>query len=195
MGIFLRTDSDNVTHQVWAQEQASSCAVASIWMARTIAKQMTFNESEWALAWRMYGQVVQGMFLVSEPPPPMSLHPGAHQNDQDTFGNMFSRQGTFMRQVAATLRTDGLTITQQTGFSPGTAVVPGWLSDTRPAIILLGWYDGDRRRGGHFIVAARVTLSGRVVYLDPARGQLREMGVGPQYQATGRFEQVIYISA
>lgn len=195
MTIFFRTDSDNVTHQVWAQQQASSCAVASIWMARNQARQMTFNETEWELAWRMYHQVVQNMYLVPEPPPPMSFHPGAHQNNQNTFGNMFSRVGTYMPQVAQALTTDGLTITHTTNFSPGTTVTPSRLSDTRPAIILLGWYNGNQRNGGHFIVASRVARSGDIVYLDPWGGQLREMGVGPQYQTSGKFEQIIYISA
>lgn len=194
MTIYFRNDSDNVTHQVWAQRQQSSCAVASIWMARNQAKQMTVNESEWGLAWRMYHQVVQPMFGVPDAPPPQTFHPGAHTNDQDTFGNMFSRAGTFMRQVAQALRNDGLTITHATSFSRGTSVSASRLSDTTPAIVLLGWYNGTRRNGGHFIVASRRTRTGRIVYLDPWGGHLRELGPGPQYQGNGSFEQVIYIS-
>lgn len=195
MTIIFRTDSDNFTHQVWAQQQAASCAVASIWMARNQAKQMTFNEAEWPLAWRLYCQVVQNMVLFPEPPPPVSLNPGAHKDDQNTFGNMFSTAGTYMYQVAQALKNDGLTVTHSTDFSPGIPVVASKLSDNKPAIILLGWYEGSTRKGGHFIVASRVTGSGSIVYLDPWGGQLREMGIGPQYQTTGKFEQIIYISA
>jgi hypothetical protein len=195
MTIIFRTDSDQVVHQVWAQQQASSCAVASIWMARNQAKQMTVNEGEWALAWRLYHEVVQGMPLHPAPPAPMSFHPGAHQNNQSTFGNMFSRFGTLMNQVAQALRNDGLRVTRSTTFSPGTTVDASRLSDTTPAIVLLGWYNGSQRNGGHFIVASRVATSGSIVYLDPWGGQLREMGVGPQYQNSGRFEQIIYIAA
>lgn len=195
MTIHFRADSDNVTHQVWAQRQASSCAVASIWMARNQAKQMTDSEGEWALAWRLYNQVVQGMDFVPDPPAPMSFHPGAHQNDRSTFGNMFSIAGTLMRHVSQALRNDHLRVTHTTSFSPGTTVTASRLSDTTPAIVLLGWYSGGRRNGGHFIVASRRTRSGRIVYLDPWGGRLRELGIGPQYQTTGRFEQIIYISA
>lgn len=195
MTIHYRTDSDNVTHQVWAQRQASSCAVASIWMARNQAKQMTVNEGEWALAWRLYNQVVQGMDIVPEPPAPMSFDPGMHDNNQSTFGNMFSVAGTFMQQVSRALVNDGLRVTHTTRFSPGTTITTSRLSDTTPAIVLLGWYRGVKRNGGHFIVASRKTRAGKVVYLDPWGGHLRELGAGPLYQTTGKFEQVIYISA
>ncbi len=194
MSIYYRDDSDNYTHQVWAQQQASSCAVASIWMARNQAMQMTVNEEEWGLAWRMYSQVVQGMLFVPEAPAPMTFSQSAHQNNQSTFGNMFANAGTFMDQVAQAIRNEGLKVST-TSFSPGTTVNSAKLSDTKPAIVLLGWYNGNQRNGGHFIVASRKTRSGKVVYLDPWRGQLRELGVGPSYQATGRFEQVAYISA
>jgi len=195
MTINYRNDSDGVTHQVWAQRQAASCAVASIWMARNQAKQMTFAEAEWALAWRLYHQVVQGALLVPEAPAPMSFAPGAHQNNQSTFGNMFSQHGTFMDQVAKALTNDGLTVTFKTSFAPGTRVTASRLSDTTPAIVLLGWYSGSTRNGGHFIVASRAATDGKIVYLDPWGGVLRELGTGPQYQGTGRFEQVVYISA
>lgn len=195
MTIQLLNDSDNYSHQVWAQTQAASCAIASIWMARNQAKQMTFLESEWPLAWRIYHQVVRNMLLEPEPPAPMCLNPAAHQSNQATFGNMFSNYGTYMNQVVQALRNDGLKVRILTPFLPGTVIRPDELSDTQPAIVLLGWYNGTVRNGGHFIVASRVTRSNRVVYLDPWQARLREMGVGPQYQGIGRFEQVAYISA
>jgi hypothetical protein len=194
MSIVFRTDSDNYVHQVWAQEQANSCAVASIWMARGQARQMTFAEEEWALAWQIYGRVVQGMQLVARPPAPMSLNPAAFQPNQGTFQNMFARFGTYMDQVAQALRNEGLS-TVKTAFTQGTMTVnPALLSDTTPAIVLLGWYNGANRNGGHFIVASRVVGSGNIVYLDPWEGQLRELGPGPNYPGGGRFEQVCYVS-
>lgn len=98
-----------------------------------------------------------------------------------------------MNQVATALTRDGLKV-DMTAFSPGTAVDARRLSDTTPAIVLLGWYNGSDRSGGHFIVASRVTRGGRVVYLDPWQGQLKELGSGPAYPWGGRFEQVVYIS-
>jgi hypothetical protein len=195
MTVVIRLDSDRYVHQVWAQEQANSCAVASMWMARNQALQMTVNESEWALAWRTYGQVVQGMALVPAPPAPMSLNPVAFPANQNTFQNMFASFGTYMDQVAQALTNDGLRITHQTRFSPGTAVTPRRLSDRTPAIVLLGWYTGTQRNGGHFIVASRRTRRGQIVYLDPWEGRLREQGAGPAYPGGGRFEQVLYVSA
>ena len=86
-------------------------------------------------------------------------------------------------------------VRKKTPFVAGTAVDASLLSDTTPAIVLLGWYVGNQRNGGHFIVASRKTRSGKVVYLDPWGGVLRELGTGPQYQTSGRFEQIVYISA
>jgi hypothetical protein len=67
------------------------------------------------------------------------------------------------------------------------------LSDTTPAIVLLGWYGGTTTRsGGHFIVASRVTTGGKVVFLNPWQGQLHELGPVP---GGGLFEQIAYLSA
>lgn len=195
MSIVFRTDSDQNVHQVWAQQQANSCAVASIWMARNQARQMTVNEEEWSLAWRIYSQVVQGMQLSPRPPAPMSLNPSSFPANQDTFQNMFASFGTYMDQVARALTNDGLRVTLKTPWAPGTSIQTLRLSDTTPAIVLLGWYTGTTRNGGHFIVASRVAANGRVVYLDPWEGQLRELGAGPGYPGGGRFEQAVYISA
>lgn len=195
MSIIMRSDSDGYVHQVWAQEQANSCAVASIWMARNQARQMTINESEWQLAWRMYEQVVRGMVLVPAPPAPMSLNPAAFRPNQSTFQNMFASAGTYMDQVARALVNDGLRVTLKTPFRAGTVVDVRRLSETTPAILLLGWYTGNTRHGGHFIVASRVSRRGLVVYLDPWQGQLRELGPGPGYPGGGSFEQLVYLSA
>src|SRR5437763_68049 len=121
MGIVLIPDSDQYMHQIWAQEQANSCAVASIWMARGQARQMSFAQEEWALAWQIYGQVVQGMQLVTTPPAPRSFNPAAYQANQNTFGNMFARFGTYMDQVAQAMTNEGLT-TSKTTFNPGSTL-------------------------------------------------------------------------
>lgn len=194
MTIVFKTDSDNYVHQVWAQEQAASCAVASIWMARNQAKQMTVNETEWPLAWHIFRRVVMQIPLALDTarmPAGRTFDPSQYQNNQATMGNMFSNFGTYMPQVAQALANEGL----KTFISPLSVVQPSILSDTKPAIILLGWYNGTKRVGGHFIVASRVTKAGKIVYLDPWGGQLSEMGIGPNYQGTGRFEKIVYVSA
>ena len=198
MTVISRADSDGYAYDVWAQEQANSCAVASIWMARNQARQMTIDEGEWDLAWRMYGEVVQQLKLIPTPPAPRSLDPTQFPADQKTFQNMFASAGTFMNQVTQKLIHDGLRVTSTTGWSsPGAAVVDTRkLSDTTPAIVLLGWYGGPTvRSGGHFIVASRVTKSGKVVFLNPWEGQLHELGPGPSFPQGGLFEQSAYISA
>jgi len=196
MTVVLINDSDNYTHQIWAQEQAASCAVASLWMARNQAKQSTAMEEEWALAWRLYNRVVLAAPAEFMPlaPAPRTFDPKAYKNDQNTFEDMFSNAGTFMSQVSAALQIDGLKVTFATPFGKGITVDAARLSDTTPAIVLLGWYSGATRNGGHFIVASRVTGSGKIAYLDPWGGKLRELGSGPNYPPTGVFEQVIYIS-
>lgn len=193
MPVSLMNDSDGYIYQVWAQEQASSCAVASIWMARGQARQMTINQDEWHLAWAIYSRVVQHMLLVPEPPAGQTFDPASHPADQNTFGDMFASAGTYMDQVAQAMSNEGLT-TSKTAFSPGITVSPSKLADATPAIVLLGWYSGGNRNGGHFIVASRVNSSGQIVYLDPWQGRLRERGPGPAYVGTGIFEQVLYVS-
>lgn len=196
MTVSIATDSDNYAHQVWAQEQAATCAVASIWMARNQAKQQTSSEQEWDLAWRLYNRVVLNtpVELTPYPPAPQSLDPSAFKNDDKTFGNKFTHHGTTVPQLVTALKNDGLQVTSTTPFKKGTAVDPSLLSDTTPAIVLLGWYSGAKRNGGHFIVASRVTRKGTVVYLDPWGGVLREGDAGPNYQANGVFERIAYIS-
>ena len=61
MTVHSRTDSDGNTYQVWAQRQAMSCAIASMWMARNRVMQMTYAEGEWALAQRAFQHAVQGI--------------------------------------------------------------------------------------------------------------------------------------
>ena len=197
MAIVLCTDSDGYAYQIWAQDQPCSCGVASIWMARNQAFQQSVDEDEWHLAWRIYSQVVQNIpdAFALKPPPGVCLSPSAFKPNQQTFQNMFGAFGAYMNQVAAALTNDGLKVTFLTQWSAGMVVDPSKLSDTTPAIVMLGWYQGAKRNGGHFIVASRKTRSGKVVYLDPWQGQLRELGAGPIYPGSGVFEQVVYISA
>ena len=205
MTIVLRQDSKKNTYQLWAQDQPASCAIASIWMARSQVKQQTFAETEWELAWRVYQHTVVGIPLAlssssSTPPAPVSINPSAVSNNQSTFYNMFGSFGTFAPQVAKAVLSDGMkaSFVPNPG-NPGLTLNVAKLSQTTPAIVMLGWYSQQangqwQRNGGHFIVAADV-IANRIVFLDPWGGVLNEVANNGKYQATGWIEEAIYLSA
>ncbi len=202
MTIYYRADSDGVQHQLWRQRQMSSCAIASIWMARNRALQMTMAEGEWSIARRNYGRIAESLpanqTASMAPSGPMSLDPSQHGNNQNTFGNWLSNFGTFAGQVATILRADGLKTTHKVCSNAGPITLrPNWLADDKPAIVLLGWYArgwNGTRNGGHFIVAARKNRSGRIVFLDPWDAQIYEQANNSRYQGNGLIEEVIYVS-
>lgn len=200
MSLHIRRDSDGVIHQVMEQQQAASCGVASIWMARCIAKRATFSEGEWSLAWRVYHRAVRRMDRLPAVPAPMTLNPDMHGSGIETFGDTMSNAGLLMSEVTTALKADGVSVHHVTLANPHSTVIDanrigeGW-----PAIALVGWFNGTTRIAGHFVVAARRTQAGRIVYLDPAGGRLVEGSAGPGYDAPysslGRFEQIAYLSA
>jgi len=206
MSIIFRTDSDGNEFQVWAQRQAASCAVACLWMAESLAMQMTLAEGEWEKAWKLYEHTVNGTpwiqsSSINSPTGPMSIDPRVHQNNQSTFYNQFSNFGTYAKQVVAVLRQEGLTVTTSaapSGTLPLLTLNTSNISPTTPAIILLGWYaqsgNSWQRNGGHFIVAVRTNSSGQMVYLDPWQGVLNESANNGRYQQNGYIEQALYVS-
>lgn len=203
MSIVFRRDSQGNEHRIWAQRQLSSCAIACIWMARSLAAQMSFQEGEWELAWRTYRHAVQGLpygnsSSAGAPTGPMSIDPRAHDSDQKTFYNMFANFGTFAGQVAKTMRGEGFTVNHVTNNGNSRTLNLSRIANDKPAIVLVGWYptnaQGQRvRRGGHFVVATGV-IGTNIVYLDPWRGVLNEFPNNSRYSATGLIEQVLYIS-
>lgn len=210
MSIEMRQDSNRNMYQVWAQEQPASCAVASIWMARSQARQKSFAEEEWDLAWRIYRHTVEGMPLAFSRAPygPVCIDPPNLANDQATFYDMFRVHGTYAGQVAQALRTEGLNAT----FVPNASGLPltnttqaqtlnlAKVSTSTPVIVMLGWYSlvngqPDKRNGGHFVVAANV-IGNRIVYLDPWGGELYELANDGRYRGRGDLlEELIYVSA
>lgn len=202
MTIHMRNDSDGNVYQIWAQRQANSCAVASMWMARNRALQMTVDESEWQLAWRTYQHAVRGIEwdATGAPPAPMTIDPRAYRANQRSFYNMFGSFGTYSRQAARALESDGLTVDYLEFTGTCRILDPLRLSETTPAIVLFGWYGTDRRgrlvrRGGHFVVAARQVRSGDIVYLNPWGGVLQELPNDGRLPRTGLLEEILYISA
>lgn len=207
MTIEYRSDSDGVEFQVWAQRQNASCAVASLWMAESLAKQMSLAESEWEKAWKLYEHTVRGTpwaqaSSANAPTGPMSIDPRVHANNQATFYNMFSQAGTFAGQVATVLRREGLTVAAFSDNSannpPRLLLTPNRITPSTPVVVLLGWYgqtaNGWQRNGGHFIVAARINSRGQIVYLDPWGGVLNECANNGRYQQNGYLEVALYVS-
>ncbi len=202
MTIVYRQDSTGNEHQIWAQRQANSCAVAAIWMARNQARQMTMAESEWDLAWRLYEHTVQGIdwgraSSSGAPTGPMCIDSSAYTADQSSFYNMFGSFGTFAAQIAKALRSDGLTVTHVPNSGSALSLNLSKLGQSSPAIVLVGWYSNQggqqQRNGGHFVVAAGRTGT-KIIYLDPWGGFLYEFQNNNRYRGNGLIEEVIYIS-
>lgn len=195
MTAHLRTDSDGMTFQVWAQRQAGSCGVAAIWMAESLARQRTPEEGEWALAKRTYQHALRGIPWAQTNPAlgpdgPQSFLPSAHDNNTATLGNTFSRYGLLYAQVGTVLGAQGLSTVTQKATQWPFLLSTNVLTPTTPAVVVVGFWvqaaDGSwSRPGGHFVVAARLASSGRIVYLDPWGGQLVELPNNGRYRTPG----------
>ena len=176
MSISVQDDSDGHTWQIWAQQQANSCTIASIWMARGIAMQTTFEESEWELAYRTYHAAVVGFCPEGGPPPiaaPQTLNHRAFPRDQSSMESTIATSGVFGGQVVDMLRHEGFTVASK---GPG-GIDPRLLGHAKPGLAFVEWRDDatGASRGGHCIVAARQTSTSQIVFLDPAGGRLREL--------------------
>lgn len=196
--INIESDSHGRTYQIWKQDQMNSCGVASVWMARGIARRMSFAEDEWSLAQRLYRSAVQGALapLGSPSPGGMSLDPRAFPRDQSSVHSTIARFGLYATQVAAALRAERLKVEHLGIRADGNprSIVPNRIAIDRPAIVLVYWNTG----GGHFVVVGRCTANS-VSFLDPWNGRVNEQrndGVyNPPYSNIGLIGEVIYISA
>lgn len=192
----LERDSHGRTYQIWQQQQANSCGVASVWMARGIARQASFAEEEWDLAVRMYMGAVAGALgsLGASASGPVSFNPDAYAPNQSTMANTFASFGLYSAQVATALRNEGLRteLTTLSGSPP--KISHNKIAFNKPAIVLVGWTGG----GGHFVVVGRCT-SGQVSFLDPWDGRVNELPNNGRYRARyggeGAILEIIYISA
>ena len=194
--IRLERDTHGRTYQIWQQQQANSCGVASVWMARGIARQASFAEEEWDLAIRMYqGAVASALGPISASRSgPVSFDPRAYPRNQDTMANTFASFGLYSRQVAAGLRQEGLRVelTALSGNPP--RISQDKIAYNKPAIVLVLWTGG----GGHFVVVGRCTHT-EVSFLDPWNGRVNQQrndgNYRAQYGGEGRIAEIIYISA
>ena len=205
MPIVHRVDSDGSYHDVWAQEQANSCAVAAIWMATRLVKQLCINEGEWDTAMRLWGHVIAGQNLALPNAGPMSIDTSQFQNQptNSSFEAKFGNQGTFMREVRTMIGADNIRTQyyDRTGSNGPVALGldPQRVSNTRPVIMLLGWYSPTpgggppTRNGGHFVVAVGKARNRKMIFLDPWQGRLVEQANNGIYPGGGIFEEVLYL--
>lgn len=194
--ISLETDSHGRTYQIWRQQQANSCGVASVWMARGIARQASFAEEEWDLAIRMYLGAVAGALgsLGASPTGPVTFNPDSYDSNQNTMANTLASFGLYSRQLATSLQNEGLRaeLTTLSGNPP--RIRHDKIAFNKPAIVLVLWKGG----GGHFVVVGRCTL-GQVSFLDPWDGHVNQLPNNGKYKARyggeGSIAEIIYISA
>lgn len=205
MTLTVQTDSDGHEFNVWAQRQANSCAVASIWMARGMARQMTFDEGEWDLAWRTYNNAVAGgtwRTPYADPgpaPAPQTFDHTQYDAGHHAFANTFASTGIGGDHIASMLMQEGFAVNRVVNTGGLMPVKFANLAPTKPAIVGVGWFVQNpagawERRGGHAIVAARKTSSGQIVLLDPAGGRLVECANNGRYGGNGLIVEVLYIS-
>lgn len=194
--INIETDSHGRTYQIWKQDQMNSCGVASTWMARGIARQMSFREEEWDLAQRVYRNAVNDALapLGVAASGPMSLDPRAFPSNQSSMASTLANTGFYASQLALAVRAEGFRVEHVGWTGRPHLIMPNKIALDKPAIALIAWNNG----GGHFIVVGRCTQSA-VSFLDPWDGHINEERNDGQYRARyggrGFVGEVLYISA
>jgi len=194
--INIETDSHGRTYQIWKQDQMNSCGVASVWMARGIALQMSFAEEEWGLAQRVYRNAVNNALapLGVSPDGPMCLDPSAFPSDQSSMAATLANTGFYAGQLAQAIRAEGLRAELVGWTGRSHRIVANKIAINKPAIALVAWNGG----GGHFVVVGRCT-GNAVSFLDPWDGHINEEPNDGRYRARyggrGFVGAVIYMSA
>jgi hypothetical protein len=194
--ISIEQDTHGRTYQIWKQQQANSCGVASVWMARGIAGQASFAEEEWDLAVRMYMGAVAGALgtLGVSPSGPMTFNPDAYAANQSTMANTFASFGLYAAQVATALRNERLRVDHTTLSGNPPRIAHNKIAYNKPAIVLIAWDGG----GGHFVVVGRCTHN-EVSFLDPWNGHVNQQRNNGKYSAPyggqGSIVEILYISA
>ena len=188
------------TYQIWKQQQATSCGVASAWMARGIARQASFAEEEWDLAKRIYlGAVNTAVNAASTiPGGPMTINPAAFRNVpqdqlQSSFQSNFSRAGLTCRQLVRALQSEGLQAELYSNNDNPCSIIDSKIAYNKPAISFVSWARG----GAHFVVVGRCTQR-HVTFLDPWTGHVNEQPNNGFFRASynqGTILVNIYVSA
>jgi hypothetical protein len=193
--INIETGVGGRVYQIWQQQQSASCGVACAWMARGIARQMSFAEEEWDLARRIYLGAVNTALgaAVVAPSAPMTFDPSSNATDQSTMGGTFSNFGLLYTQLAAALRNEGLKVNVQHRNGAPVSVVANSIAYNKPAISFVKWTGP----GAHFVVVGRC-VPHHVTFLDPWTGHINEQPNNGRYRApynSGNVLVNIYVSA
>jgi hypothetical protein len=198
--INIETGVGGRVYQIWKQSQACSCGVASAWMARGIALQMSYAEEEWELAQRIYLSAVNTAIGAADtiPSAPMTIDPRAHRSVphselQSSFQSNFSRAGLTCRQLATALQNDGLHVRVQHNNDQPTRVTADRIAFNKPAISFVQWPRG----GAHFVVVGRC-VPNHVTFLDPWTGHINEQPNNGLFRASynqGTILVNLYVSA
>ncbi|MEP0191017.1 MAG: hypothetical protein ABJP70_10365 [Erythrobacter sp.] len=205
--ISIETGAGGRTYQIWKQQQASSCGVASCWMARGIARQMSFAETEWQLAVRIFQGAVNTSLAAAQTVPggPMTVDPRAYPNATEQqitsdFSTLVSVGGLTDSEVGRALRNEGLrTQTLATNdTSKPCKVVHNKIAADKPAISLVDLEPIGNAPGIlHFVVVGRCTRN-HVTFLDPWTGRVTENRNNGRFRGgsgTGTIVSNIYVRA
>lgn len=192
------SDSDGNLYQVWQQDQANSCAVASTWMARNMIRQSTSAETEWTLAQSMFRTAVNNMFapLGLNPNGPACFNPNAFAANQNTLANTLAAGGFYPDQLVRVYRSQHIKVNLVERSNPKAPfkLDAKLLSERTPALVAVYWHGG----GGHAVIAVRKANSNEIVFLDPGDGKVNEQPNDGTYEAhngsTGDIGVVLYLS-
>jgi len=201
--INIETGAGGRVYQIWKQQQASSCGVASCWMARSIARQMSFAEDEWDLAVRMFQGAVNSSLAAARTVPggPMTVDPRAYPNATENqitsdFSTLISVGGLTDSELGRALQNEGLRTETRSG--QGCRVIHDKIAIDKPAISHIVWDSvGNAPGGGHYVVVGRCTRR-HVTFLDPWTGHVAENPNNGRFRGgsgTGTIVANIYVRA
>ena len=203
--ITIETGAGGRVYQIWKQQQASSCGVASCWMARGIARQMSFAEDEWQLATRIFTGAVNTTLAGARTVPagPMTVDPRAYRGATERqitsdFSTLVSVGGLTDSELARALRNEGLRAETYSNGGGRCRIIDTKIAINKPAISHIVWDSvGNAPGGGHFVVVGRCTRR-HVTFLDPWVGRVVEQDNNGRFNGpsgTGTIVANIYVSA
>src|SRR5215211_3628520 len=145
--VVTKQDSDGTVYEICEQSLINSCGPASMFMAACIRRSESMGGGE------------DKILEIS------SRYSGRVEQDGP---------GADLSNIATTMGVLGIRATKiMNGDStPGaTPVDPGMCYKGHPALVLVGWYAGADRTGGHWVVATGLTKDAtKMIFLDSWRG-------------------------